>query len=155
MSDLNPNKLKVTFRPGTSATSLQFPRRYTLTHSDTTGDLFLSIGSDYDQKQINGLYTRFMRDEVLAELLNKQGKIILNVYVHVSGGLVFGTAGMRNGILHQHMPMVLEAFRWGDKELYTSNPELDNSKVLAYFSSKRFRYNKVEEWGTIKKYNLN
>jgi hypothetical protein len=42
-------------------------RCYTLTHSDTTGELFLTIGPDFDRAQISGLYTRLMRDEVLAE----------------------------------------------------------------------------------------
>lgn len=39
------------------------PRAYTLTHSDRTGDLFLSIGPKHDEAQVAGLYTRLMRDE--------------------------------------------------------------------------------------------
>jgi hypothetical protein len=68
MNALNPCKLHVTFHAGNSAGVLAFPRRYTLTHSDMTGDLFLTIRAEYDQTQIAGLYTLLMRDEVLAEL---------------------------------------------------------------------------------------
>jgi hypothetical protein len=67
MSRLKPEKLHVRFAPSTTADGPVVPRRYTLTHSDVTGDLFLTIGPAYDHKQISGLYTRFMRDEVLAE----------------------------------------------------------------------------------------
>lgn len=69
MGRFNPNKLHVRFQPGTTPVNPVVPRRYTLTHSDRTGHLFLTIGSDYDGAQISGWYTRWMRDEVLAEWL--------------------------------------------------------------------------------------
>lgn len=67
MGRLRPEKLHVTFAPGTQIEGPTVPRCCTLTHSDMTGDLFLTIGSTYDEQQISGLYTRLMRDEVLAE----------------------------------------------------------------------------------------
>jgi hypothetical protein len=42
-------------------------RRYTLTHNDITGALQLSVGSDYNQRQVQGFYTRILRDEITAE----------------------------------------------------------------------------------------
>jgi hypothetical protein len=45
----------------------QRPRRYTLTHNDITGALTLSIGSEYNQQQVQGFYTRILRDEITAE----------------------------------------------------------------------------------------
>jgi hypothetical protein len=152
MSKLDPGKLFVTFQVGTSKVILQFPRRYTLTHSDATGDLFLSIGAQYDQKQISGIYTRLMRDEVLAELRHEPGEASFHLYVHVSGGIIFGPASWRNDILHHHLPMVLEAFRYGDQELFTAHPELDDAKVYVHFAAKQSRYKQVEEWEQIKKY---
>jgi hypothetical protein len=67
MSRLSPGKLQVRLTEGSVADGPVMPRCYTLTHSDTTGDLFLTIGPDFDRAQISGLYTRLMRDEVLAE----------------------------------------------------------------------------------------
>ena len=152
MSKLDPGKLSITFQAGTSKVIPQFPRRYTLTHSDATGDLFLSIGTQYDQKQISGIYTRLMRDEVLAELRHEPGEHSFHLYVHVSGGIIFGPAGWRNDILHHHLPMVLEAFRYGDKELFAAHPELDDAEIFIHYAARQSRYNQVEEWGKIKKY---
>jgi hypothetical protein len=152
MSSIDPRKLHVTFHEGASAGTLEYPRRYTLTHSDMTGDLFLTIGGKYDQKQIAGFYTRLMRDEVLAEIIHDDDQAVLHVYVHVSGGIAFGFAGWRNAILHYHMTMVLEAIRYGDGEIFMRHPELDEAKVVVHFTSHRRRYNQVEDWGQIRKY---
>lgn len=154
MNKLNPSKLYVTLLEGTTERELYLPRRYTLTHSDISGDLFLSIGAAYNQNQISGWYTRLMRDEVLAELKSEEGSFSLHVYCHVSGGIVFGTAGWRNDILHYHMRMVIEALRYGDRELVSAYPQLDDAKVRAHFSSRHVRYNRVEEWGSLKEYAL-
>jgi len=70
MSRLKPEKLHVRFAAGVTPDEPITPRRYTLTHSDATGDLYLTIGPDYDRRQISGWYTRLMRDEVLAEWHN-------------------------------------------------------------------------------------
>jgi hypothetical protein len=152
MSSFDPRKLHVTFEGGVPAGALVIPRRYTLTHSDVTGDLFLTIGAEYDRAQIAGLYTRLMRDEVLAEWKNYGDQAALHVYVHVSGGIAFGFAGWRNAILHYHMPMVLEAFRYGDREIYSRHPELDEAEVLVHFVSHRKRYNREEDWEQMGKY---
>lgn len=152
MSSLDPRKLHTTFQGGTSAGILEYPRRYTLTHSDMTGDLFLTIGAEYDMDQIAGFYTRLMRDEVLAEMIHDGDQSVLHVYVHVSGGITFGFAGWRNAILHYHMPMVLEAIRYGDGEIFMRHPELDEAKVIVHFASHRKRYNLVENWGQIQIY---
>jgi hypothetical protein len=154
MSTLEPCKLHVTFQAGASAGVLAFPRCYTLTHSDMTGDLYLTIGAQYDKQQISGVYTRLMRDEVLAEWKNDGGQAVLHVYVHVSGGIAFGLASWRNDILHYHMPMVLEAFRYGDREIFQLHPELDEAQVVVHFASHRRKYHKVEDWGQIKKYTV-
>ena len=152
MQELDPRKLSTTFQKGTSAQELSLPRRYTLTHSDLTGDLFLTIGPEYARKQISGLYTRLMRDEVLAEWKNDEGKPTLHVYCHVSGGLVLGGAAWRNEILHHHMRMVLESFRYGDRELVNAHPELDQATVRVHFKSNDKKYDLVENWGLVQTY---
>ena len=152
MRDLVPGKLHVTLQAGASAQNLRRPRRYTLTHSDATGDLFLTIGAEYDRRQIGGLYTRLMRDEVLAEWTYDGPEPTLHVHVHVSGGPVFGGAAMRSAILHQHMRLVLEAFRYGDAALIATHPELDRARICVHFASKDARYNQAEEWGPLQSY---
>jgi hypothetical protein len=149
MKRLNPDKLHVTYLVGATPGQLILPRRYTLTHSDITGELFLSIGVEFNKKQISGLYTRLMRDEVLAELTGDDGGSAFRVYCHISGGFVFGTARFRYNIFKSELPLVLEAIRYGDQVLFERNPELDNAPVFINFKSTNRRFNKVENWGTL------
>ena len=79
MSNFNPNKLWINYRL-CNLNQIQ-PRRYTLTHSDETGELFLVIGSDF-------AYEKFttMRDEVAAEwMTNSSGQYYFYVYIRVDG----------------------------------------------------------------------
>ena len=123
-----------------------------MTHSDRTGELFLTISNMYDTKQTSRLYTRLMRDEVLAELIREGDGLVLRVYCHVSGGFVFGTAKWRFSIFKSELPLVLEAIRFGDKNLINKIPTLDSSKIFVHFQSTDNRFNKVEEWGMIADY---
>jgi hypothetical protein len=149
MERLKPDKLNVTYLAGITPDSLTLPRRYTLTHSDITGRLFLSIGNEYDTKQISGLYTRLMRDEVLAEFAEEEDSLVFRVHCHVSGGFVLGTAKWRYNIFRHELPLVLEAVRYGDRALFEQNPKLDNIPVLINFKSTDIRFNKVENWGVM------
>jgi hypothetical protein len=148
MSRLLPSKLHVSFQQNVHSEGPVTPRRYTLTHSDATGDLFLTIGTAYQEEQIAGWYTRLMRDEILAEWLQEEADPALHVYCHISGGLIFGSAAMRDGIFRQELPLVLEAFRYGDRALFTTNPQLDAAPIYVHFQSEKARYNRVEQWGT-------
>lgn len=154
MTRLNPEKLHVNYLPGIKAEVLVIPRRYTLTHSDTTGDLFLTIGSDYDSKQISRLYTRLMRDEVLAEWRDDQEGLSLHVYCHVSGGFVFGRTSWRQAIFRREMPLVLEAIRHGDRHLFASNSQLDNAPIWVHFQASKTSNSKIEEWGVPADYRI-
>ena len=152
MKRLNPDKLHVTYLSDTTQDKLILPRRYTLTHSDRTGELFLSTGIQYNTKQVSRLYTRLMRDEVLAEFLNNGEGFMFRVYCHISGGFIIGTAKWRYSILQSELPLVLEAIGYGDRTLFEQNPELENSTLHIDFQSNDKRFNKVENWGTMLKY---
>ncbi|MBU0495097.1 MAG: staygreen family protein [Chloroflexi bacterium] len=154
MSRLNPAKLHVQFAPGTTPQGPVVPRCYTLTHSDATGDLYLTVGADHDREQIAGWYTRLMRDEVLADWQVEDEEAALHVHCHVSGGLVAGPAGWRYAIFRQELPLVLEAFRFGDQALFAAHPTLDQSPVWVHFHATQAQYNHVESWGTLADYRL-
>jgi hypothetical protein len=154
MSRLKPDKLHVELAPGAEPEGPVTPRRHTLTHSDTTGDLFLTIGAEYDRKQISGWYTRLMRDEVLAEWQEDEDGPALHVHCHVSGGLVVGPAGWRYAIFRRELPLVLEAFRFGDQALFESRPELDDAPIWVHFHASQPRYNRTERWGVPGDYRL-
>lgn len=150
----NPSKLKVSYGESCELKSDFLPRKYKLTHSDSTGDLFLKIDCQYDKKQISSLYTRFMRDEVLAEWIDNSNDKELHIYLHVSGGFLFGTPGMRERIFHYHLPMVLKALIYGDSKLFELFPELLNSPIIVHFQSNRSKYNKIKKYGIIKDYQI-
>jgi len=152
MRRLRTEKLHVRYLPETSCDNPVMPRCYTLTHSDVTGDLYLTIGSDYNRAQLNGWYTRLMRDEVLAEWQREEDKLALAVHCHVSGGLVFGTTGLRDTIFRRELPLALEALRFGDRHLFDSYPELDSAPVVVYFHARERDYNVKEPWGTLSDY---
>ena len=152
MKRLNPEKLHVTYSAGTHPDILDMPRCYTLTHSDTSGELFLTIGCRYCTPQISGFYTKLMRDEVLAEITAEEGKQVFKVYCHVSGGFTFGTAGLRNRIFRAELPLALEAIRYGDRALFEVMPDMDRTPVRIYFKSTKNKYNRVEGWGVLGDY---
>ena len=80
MSELNPEKLSVEFRQGVTETEPIIPRRYTLTHSDKTAQLFLTIGAKYAYDKTNS-----MRDEVLGRWVKKGKGYFFYVSLHVDG----------------------------------------------------------------------
>jgi hypothetical protein len=118
-----------------------------LTHSDRTGDLFLTVGPHINDKQIRGWWTRFLRDEVVAEWKTMGNAISLHVHCHVSGGVAVGPAAWRDSILRKELPLVLEALRFGDRMLFDAHPELENVSIVVHFHSSDPRYDRVEEAG--------
>ena len=149
MSRLNPSKLHVRFLSEKESEEV-LPRRYTLTHSDRTGALYLTIGPDYDFDQIKGWYTRLMRDEVLAELLQDENGYKLHVYCEVKRG--FGTRKFRERIFRRELPLVLEAISYGDRELFSNESQFSEADVMIHFCDKDPKHNRIENWGPITKY---
>lgn len=151
MGRLKLEKLHIRFLPGSTPEGPLFPRRYTLTHSDFKGDVYLTVGLDYNLEQVSGVYTRFMRDEVLAEWT--EGSVAtLHVHVHVSGGRVFGSPAKRNRIFVKEIPLVLEAIRAGDAYLVEKHKELDEAEIEVHFNSEKTKYHRVESYGKLSGY---
>lgn len=146
MSHLNIQKLHLKFSEDISLEGPVTPRAYTLTHSDSTGEMYLTIGPKHDKQQISGWYTRLMRDEIVAEWQSGE-KPELHVHCHVSGGIVFGSAGWRDSILRRHLPLVLETFRYGDRALFEAFPELNLAPISVHFHATQKRYDRIEDWG--------
>ena len=153
MDHLNPEKLHIKFINGANPEGPITPRTYTLTHSDMTGDLFLTISQRFNFSQISGFYTRLMRDDVLAKWeVNDQKS--LHVHCHISGGLVFGLSKWRDEIFRYHLPMVLETFWYGDRILMSLNPELAMGQVIVHFHARQKKFNKSEAWGALDDYKV-
>ncbi len=140
-------KLHVVFADGCTPDGPLVPRRYTLTHSDTTGDLFLTIGCEYDRKALGSLQVRLERDEVLGEWVSDTEGSRLVLAMMAQGGLpFFGTGTMRRDIFRHYRPMVLAALRHGDRLFTQAHPELAEAPVTARFEWRDGR-DDTEPWG--------
>ena len=153
MTQLNPDLLHVKFVDGADDTGPLSLRVYTLTHSDMTVELYLTIGKKINFPQIEGIYTRLMRAEVVGEW-DASEPITLHVFCHVSGGLVFGSPRMRFNIFRYHMPMVLEALYYGDRIVLKDHPELANGRIIVHFIARQKRFDRDEDWGVLAHYSV-
>ncbi|MFB9757043.1 staygreen family protein [Ectobacillus funiculus] len=149
MSNFDPTKLFVTFLPPANLYEPVINRKYTLTHSDVTEKLFLSIGYTYDTYAID----QHLRDELVAQWTNKHEKLVLFGKVYISGGeFDEKTAGKRFYIFQKEMAMALKAIVNGDKQLYTYFPSLLTAPIYIYFESVYPDFSRVVYYGMPKQY---
>lgn len=151
MSKFNPEKLSVEYRNGVTATGPIIPRNYTLTHSDFTGELFLTIGTQFAWDKVNP----DMRDEVLGEWKTNENCLYYNVYLFIDQGEHDLTvATIRNEIFRRELPLALTAIRYGDRFLFDLYPNLDYALIIVNFISTHPQFARQESWGTFKNYSI-
>lgn len=144
MKKLNPHKVFVQYRDIMKPNEPVMNRKYTITHSDTTAELFVFVSQNYAEDQI----TR-MRDEVrIAWEENKKGFVLVGVVI-VDGEGVIGDANIRNRIFYNEMQTALQALRQADRFLFENKPILDNTPVFIHFISSNPVYNKTYDYGAI------
>ena len=135
---------------GITATEPVIPRCYTLTHSDLTGDLFLSIGIHYAWDKINP-----MRDEVLGEWKYIGGSLYYCVYLHIDQGQYNqNISAKRSEIFRRELPLALTAIRYGDRFFFNAYPNLDQATIIIYFMSVYSQFAKQESWGTFHSFSI-
>lgn len=147
MSEFNKEKLQVTFMEGTTEDGPIIPRIYTLTHSDLTAELFLSVGSKINYDKITP-----MRDEVVGEWKAKPGEYVLKIDIEVDGAMGIINTAIRDGIFRNELPLALKAIVYGDRKLFMGNKELLESPVEVHFNSSFTKFNTVEYWGSVRDY---
>lgn len=148
MSRFDPKKLHVEY-VGVTSTEPIIPRRYTLTHSDITADLYLTLSLDFAYWKLTA-----MRDEVLGEWMLNDENYIYNVYLYVDGIFTSELKAIRDAVFRRELPLALEAVRYGDNEFFNAHPELDYVPIIVYFLSTDPMFNKVENWGTFSDYKI-
>jgi len=145
LSKFNPEKLFVEYRNGVTALQPVIPRRYTLTHSDETGDLFLTIGNQYAWDKVNTQ----MRDEVLGEWIVNGGCLYFHAYVYIDQGEYDqNAAAKRNEVFRRELPLALTAIRYGDRLLFNKYANLDCATIVINFISTYPEFARQENWGT-------
>jgi hypothetical protein len=144
LSTFDPEKLSVEYIDGITAAQPVIPRRYTLTHSDLTGELFLNIGINYAWKKINPL-----RDEVLGEWKQYETSLFFCVYIYVDQGqFPPPVSAKRNEIFRRELPVALNGIRYGDSFFFNTYPHLDQAPIIINFISAYPQFARQENWGT-------
>jgi hypothetical protein len=148
LNKFNPEKLYVQYMDDVNPTGPVIPRRYTLTHSDVTGELFLTIGIRYAWDKINA-----MRDEVLGEWSSNGSIPYASIYVYIDQGEYDRhIAAKRNEIFRRELPLALTALRYGDRFLFDAYPYLDRAPIIVNFMSAYPQYSTRENWGIFRDY---
>ena len=150
MFKFQPSKLNVDYKGNVGTKEPMIPRKYTLTHSDESGELFLSIGKNYDFDQIN--YN--IRDEVLGSW-EKDDKEYLLITLEVDNGDDISNTIKRDKIFRQEIVLALMAIVYGDNLFFENNKELYEAPVRVKFNSKFSEYDTLEDWGMVKDYKYN
>lgn len=146
----NPQKLSVNLIPPATFVQPIEGRKYTLTHSDITAELFLDIGYVYNYERIN----KKMRDEVLAAWQkDAQGRLNVVGKAYVDGG-EFGktVSGMRFNIFKKEMDTALKGIVYGDQPFYANYPVLLDAPIFIYYESSYPEYRQILYYGTPRRY---
>ena len=147
MKKLNPQNVFVQYRDRMRPYESVMNRKYTITYSDTTAQLFVFVAENYAEDQITS-----MRDEVrITWNKNKKGLTLIGS-VMVSGKGIKGNPFMRNKIFYNELPIALQALRHADRFLFEITPNLDNTQVLIHFISTDPIYDKIYDFGVIGNY---
>ena len=149
--DFDLNKLKTTFIYPTTPSKPIIGRKYTLTHCDITGIMFLDIGTEYNYSAIN----EELRDELLGRwaFYDDDNSYKLFFYAFV-GGDNFSTALKRYNIFKSHMNMAIQAIIYGDRYLFKEYPQLINTPIYVKFDSDFPLFNNYESYNYIRDYML-
>ncbi|PYZ94942.1 hypothetical protein CR194_05335 [Salipaludibacillus keqinensis] len=140
------NKLSVTFIPPATFCNPVLQRKYTLTHSDETGELFLSVGLTFDNNAID----MTMRDEVIAEWKqDRNGLMILKGCAFVDAGMFDEqTASIRYTIFKREMALALMGMINGDSAFFPCHPTLLDSPIFIQYVSIFPQFHHVSYEGT-------
>lgn len=151
MSQLKPEKLFVYLRDNITSLGPIPTRKYTLTHSDETGNLYLTIGNNFAWDLVN----KKQRDEVLGhwQVNNKQLFFHVSLYLD-NGEFDYGKVTKRNEIFRRELPLALQAIRYGDSSSFTKCPALDYAIIIVHFHSKFPPFCQIENWGNFIYYSL-
>ncbi|MGM9926376.1 MAG: staygreen family protein [Bacillus sp. (in: firmicutes)] len=123
-------------------------RKYTMTHSDETGDLFVSIGCIYDYPMLTK-----KRDEVLANWNIRHDQYILQGFVYVTGGeFSEEMANVRYNIFKREMETALKSIMFADQTFFLQYPFLLDAPIYIHFYSTLPLYNQVLYFGTPRMY---
>ena len=145
LSSFIPSKLTTNYLAHATPLLPVEGRKYTLTHSDITGQLFLAVGYEYNIRAINPK----LRDEVIAEWVPQMGEFSLYGRVYVSGGEFDEmNAKARFLIFKKELNLAITAMVYGDKVFFMNYPCLLDAPIFIRFESIYTQFNQIQFYGT-------
>ncbi len=148
--DFNPDKLETTFLSPITPNGPVEGRKYTLTHSDTTGMMFLDIANQYNYSAIN----EDIRDEISGKWIISDDNFYRLIFYAYVGDYDFDNAYRRYMTFKSHLDSALQAIFFGDKDLFEEYPELINTPVYIKFDSSIAMFDNYEFYGYVRDYIL-
>lgn len=141
------NKIFVQYQPPIHPDQPVFPRKYIVTHSDITGDLFLTVSPKILNKRTPD------RDEVFAKWIYKKGYYALICWVDVDGNQP-ERAQQRYQIFKKEMPKALQTIIYGDRFFLACHFWLYSATIYVHYKSKFKPFRKKYCYGPVKDFNL-
>lgn len=148
MKKISTDKVFTEIRGGVTNAYPISGRKYTMTHSDETADLFVTIGVDFAEDKVQKL-----RDEVRLQFIVVDRMPMLYGEVMIDGVGIPGNPPVRESIFKRELPTGLQAIRYADDALFATYPELDETPVYIQFISANPDRNKLFDYGIIGDYN--
>ena len=145
MSEFDSSRVHSEFRQGITTTSPIYNRAYTVTHSDETGELFITIGTEHAYDKVDEL-----RDEVLLRIQQLDGKLMFYGTVLINEEGDQRNATMRNEIFLKEMPIAIEGMKAADRAMWEQNPMLLDLPVCIWFQSSDPEYNQFYDFGKLR-----
>lgn len=142
LTRLNPRKLHVEFLPGVSPEGPVIDRHYTLTSSDSTGELYLTVGTDFAYDMIDS-----KREEVLVKWRFINNRYVLYATCFVGGSMGLTVAALRYNIFKKELPFAFQTLRYGDRIFFETHEALDQSPIWVHFDSSYPYYNRIKVMG--------
>lgn len=139
LTEFDPRKLKVCYDDNCDDDGPIKGRKYSLSHSDETGFLFLTVGKRFYYPD---------NQTVLAELRRINCIDVLDVYVQLDNEKEIESTKIRDKIFRRELPLALKAIIYGDKQFFINNKLLD-AFIRIRFQSNHKQFNTVEQWGKV------
>lgn len=150
---LNPLLCPITYGCANTIVHFSLPRKYTNIHNDKTQEILLSVGKNYNAIMLASPEAVNVETQIIGKWCysnkNKKYSIVLHAIVSTVKN---PAAQIRNTIICKELSLVLEAIALAETALLTLHPKLGNTKIYVNFHSIDKKYNRVEYWGKLKKW---
>jgi len=142
---LIPLLTPITYECAEVITDFRLPRKYTNTHNDETGEIYISVGHQYNQILLDSEEARVVQSQVVGKWVKVDCEYQIHFTVLVSTEQN-PNAYIRNFIFCEELGVVLEGFAFAETALLRLHPKLARAKIFVHFKSIDPAYDRVEYW---------